>query len=287
MIQNLKTIRRHIQSVQRTQKVTRAMKQVAAAKLRPAQNKALQSRQYTENIYKVIKKISSRTGVQAPYLMRRPTDIKDIDILVITSDRGLCGGFNENLLLAVEETVLEHNSHGIEVTLVVSGRKGYGYLKKKYKNVLNVDDTKCAGEEEPAKCVSAFLVNRFEREISSGAVLMFNCFESTLTQKVTYWNFLPLYWHGVDVKYVPDYIYKPSKEATLDVLIKRMLTRSVEQAFWESRAAELAARMNAMGNATKNADDMIAHLTMEYHKARQNSITMELLDIVGGAEALR
>ncbi|MFH1873738.1 MAG: ATP synthase F1 subunit gamma [Pseudomonadota bacterium] len=286
-MQTLKGIRCHIQSVKRTQKVTRAMKQVAAAKLRPAQTKALQARKYTQNLYEVIKKISSRSGVLAPQLMRRASDIKDIDVLVITSDRGLCGGFNENLLWAVEDTVEEHNSHGIEVTLVVSGKKGYDYLKKRYDNILNIDDTRCAGEEEPARCVSAFLVDRFLREKSSGAVLMFNRFQSTLMQKVTYWNLLPLYWHGLDVKYVPDYIYEPSKEATLDVLIKNMLVRSVEQAFWESRAAELAARMTAMDNATKNADDMIAHLTLEYHKARQSSITMELLDIVGGAEALK
>lgn len=284
---SLKTIRRRIQSVKNTQKVTKAMKLVAAAKLKRAQRDALAARDYSDGIRGIVRRISMRAGSQAPPLMRRRDDIRSLDVLVVTSDRGLCGGFNENLLLSVLEGIHEHTSHGIDVRIFVVGKKGWQYLSRRYEKVERL----IKGDDESGGdfCgrIAAMLTKRFLSNESDGAYIVLNRFKSAARQEISYWNFLPLHWRGRMPDRLLDYIYEPARTPVIDALAERMLSRSVEQAMLESSAAELAARMVAMDNATKNADEMISHLTLEYHKARQSAITTELLDIVGGAEALR
>jgi F-type H+-transporting ATPase subunit gamma len=202
-------------------------------------------------------------------------------------DRGLCGGFNENLLAAVDEHIYEHTSHGINVSIFMAGRKGWDHLAGKYKLLTKVDNINPEFGKSTAERVTKLFAQRYLNRESAGAFLVFNRFESAVLQRVTIWNYLPLYWRMPEKEYAADYIFEPEREELLNQIIEESLVRSVEQAFLESRAAELAARMTAMDSATKNAEDMISHLTLEYHKARQQAITMELLDIVGGAEALK
>lgn len=286
-MQSLKIIRRRIQSVRNTQKVTRAMKLVAAARLKRAQREAIEAREYTEGLHGMIKRISMRAGPEAPPLMRRRKDIKNLDVLILTSDRGLCGGFNENLLIRVLDGVEEHASHGIDVNLFVVGKKGWQYLKRRYSKVERMMRADDENDAAFAGRTTAILTKRFLSYESDGAFIALNRFYSAARQEPTFWDFLPLHWRGRTPDRLLDYTYEPGRDIARDSLMRRMLARSIEQAMLESAAAEFAARMLAMDNATRNADEMISHLTLEYHKARQSSITAELLDIVGGAEALK
>jgi F-type H+-transporting ATPase subunit gamma len=268
------------------QKVTKAMKLVAAAKLRRAQKDALAARYYTHNLRDMIIKVSKKARDWAPMLMRRRSVISNIDCLVITSDRGLCGSFNENLVRALVEKGVEHISSGIGVNLFVSGKKGWQFLKSRHITAQKIEseDTSIEGF---ANYVTDLFVKRFLSGESDGAFIAFNRFISASRQQVTFWDHVPLHWRGTGTDRYIDYIYEPEREKVTEELIREMLSRLVVQAVLESNAAELAARMIAMDKATKNADDMISHLTLEYNKARQSAITSELLDIVGGAEALQ
>jgi F-type H+-transporting ATPase subunit gamma len=282
---SLKDIRRRIVAVRNTQKVTRAMKLVAAARLRRAQKKALEGRIYASAVYDTVARISRRLGVRAPDLWRRPKTLDVIDLIVITSNRGLCGGFNENLLREVEEGIADHVSHNIDVNIYVMGRKGYQYfLKHGYEpEMISVDTDR---ERIIAESIEA-MCERYISGKSSGCNLGFNRFISSARQKITFWNLLPLYHIGSQAERHLEYLYEPDREMALHDLSREMLKSSLRQALLESEASELAARMCAMDGATKNADEMIAHLTSVYNKARQESITSELIDIVNGAEALR
>jgi len=286
-MQSLKIIRRRIHSVRNTQKVTKAMKLVAAARLRRAQRTALAARSYTGELFEMIKRISRRAGPMAPPIMRRRKEIKNLDVLVFTSDRGLCGGFNENLLITVLDGIEQHISHGIGVNLFVIGKKGWLYLKKRYPSFEKIV---CLNDESGrafAERLTDMFIQRFLTNISDGAFLALNRFYSASQQKAVFWNFLPLHWRGFTPDRLLDYLYEPERDQMRAALTRHVLVRSIEQAMLESKAAELAARMIAMDSATKNAQEMISSLTLEYHKARQSAITAELLDIVGGAEALK
>lgn len=285
-MQSLKIVRRRIKSVKNMQKVTGAMKLVAAAKLRKAQKDALAARYYTHNLWDMIINVSKKAGIRAPMLMRRRGVISNIDCLIITSNKGLCGSFNENLVRALVEKGVEHISSGIGVNLFVSGKKGWQFLKSRRITAQKIEpeDTSIEGL---ANHVSEFFVKRFLSGESDGAFIAFNRFASASRQEVTFWDHVPLHWHGAGPERYVDYIYEPGQEEVTEELIKEMLSRLIVQAILESNAAELAARMLAMDKATKNADDMISHLTLQYNKARQSAITSELLDIVGGAEALQ
>lgn len=285
-MQSLKIVRNRIQSVKNMQKVTKAMKLVAAAKLKKAQRDALSARFYTDNLRDLIVGISKRAGFKAPILMRRRKALRNIDILTISSERGLCGTFNENLLRSVIDKTKDHMASGIQVNLFMFGKKGYQYCRGQRLNVIKVDGKEGENVEESAKRLAFLLTDRFLKQDSDGTYLAFNRFVSTAHQEVSFWDFLPLHWRGMGPDRYQDYIYEPDRKEIIPELTQEILTRSIYQAFLESNAAELAARMLAMDKATKNADDMISHLTLQYHKARQAAITSELLDIVGGAEAL-
>ncbi len=286
-MQSLKAIRRRIQSVKNTQKVTKAMKLVAAAKLKRAQREALSARDYTDSLRDTVRRISMRAGPGAPPIMRRRADIEKIDLLIFTSDRGLCGGFNENLLLRILSDVDEHISHGIDVQLFVIGKKGWQFLKKRKAKVERFVAANDEGGAAFVERIASVLTKRFLSRESDGAFMALNRFISAARQEPIYWDFLPLHWRGRMPDRLLDYQYEPDRDGAREMLCIEFLKRSIVQAMFETTASELAARMLAMDNATKNADDMISHLTLKYHKARQQAITAELLDIIGGANALR
>ena len=282
---SLKDIRRRIDASKGTQKVTRAMKLVAAAKLRGVQDKALAGKAYSSAIYDSVTRVSRRLGTLAPGLWRRPLSLDLIDVIVLTSDRGLCGGFNENLLRTLEEGIEDHVTHNIGVKLYVVGRKGFKYLEQRG---YDVELLELGGDREASidEVVERMCERYLSRE-SSGCNIGFNKFVSAGRQRITFWNMLPLYHIGDKSERFKEYAYEPDRDDALNALAKESLRSSLRQAILESEASEQAARMTAMDGATKNADDMIAHLTSVYHKARQEEITSELMDIVNGAEALR
>lgn len=279
----LKDTKRRIQAVRNTQKVTRAMKLVAAAKLKRAQQDVMDARSYSSEIYKTAIRVSCRLGANAPLMWRRPKSINCVDLIVITSNRGLCGGFNENLLRDVEEKVLNASSHNIETKLFVIGKKGSRYLSmRKYDIEIVPDET-----DELIDRVIDTTSKRYVFGGTAGAVVAFNKFVSAGNFRPTFWNLLPIHKRGASEIRNMEYIYEATRSDALNRLLKLTLNGSLKRALLESRAAELSARMTAMDNATRNADEMIGHLTSVYNKKRQEVITRELLDIVGGSEALK
>lgn len=282
---SLKDIRRRIQAVRGTQKVTRAMKLVAAAKLKRAEQAAVQARAYSSELHGAAMRVSARLGALAPPLWRRPKEISALDLVVVTSDRGLCGGFNENLLREVEDGIAALTAHGIAVKLFVIGRKGIRHLSKRGHHVEAVPTD--GGDDGRARWIASRLIERCREGASAGGNVAFNRFASAARQEPTFWNLLPLHRRGGAKEPRHEYLCEPMRAQALDSLLALALAAGIRQAILESRAAELAARMSAMDNATRNADEMIAHLTFVYNRARQEAITSELMDIVGGAEALK
>lgn len=282
---SLKDIRRRINAVRGTQKVTRAMKLIAAARLKRAQQRALDARTYASELRASALNISRRLGVNAPLFFQRPKEINHIDLVVVTSDRGLCGGFNENLLRAIDDEILNAREHNITTTLFVIGRKGIRYTKLKgydvHAVVLGNDTAKSAAE------LTGVLAERMRAGKSAGCNVAFNRMAGSSQHKIKFWNLLPLYQRGKSSERFLEYFYEPEREEVLENFCMESLKSSLSLAVLESNASELAARMTAMDSATKNAADMIMELTFEYNRRRQETITKELIDIVGGAEALK
>ncbi len=284
----LKDIRKRITSVKNTQKITRAMKLVAAARLRRSQDAAIQARSYADEMERLLYRISASVGEAAPPLMRRRSDVGSLDLLVISSDRGLCGGFNETLINRVADAVRIHERHGVKIQLFIYGRKGIEACRKRSLVIASAESLglEAMGIDRIHGIVDA-LVDRFLHRRSDGSFLVYNYFRSTAAHDVVFKDLLPFHQRRRDRAYQVEYLFEPSKEEILDEMIQLTLTAMLAQAFRESHVSELAARMMAMDAATKNADDMIDHLTMTYHRTRQGAITKELMDIVNGAEALR
>lgn len=283
---NLKAIRNRIASVRGTQKITRAMKMVAAAKLRRAQENILALRPYAKNTMAVLADVAALTGAEDhPLLARRNPD--RVMLVVLTSDRGLAGGFNSNINRSTEDYLKTHAGEHKEISLAVIGRKGRDYFKRRKVTIrheimgvfedLNWD--KAAG-------VARTIIHEYTQGDLDAVCLVYNEFKSIISQKVVVEPLLPIVPSGGGDNRV-EFIYEPSKEALLDRLLPMYVEVEVYRALLESVASEFGARMTAMDNATKNAADMIDSLTLQYNKARQASITNELLEVVAGAEALK
>ena len=281
---SLKDIRRRITAAKDTQKVIRAMKLVAAARLRRTQLRALNARSYAAGLHETVSRVSRRLGPRAPVLWARPQRIESLDILVVTSDRGFCGGFNENLLRVLEEGVQEQLAHNISVTFYVVGRQGLRYLTKRGYDVEEVPTA--GGSRMIASWVVSKMIGRYYDGESAGGYVIFNRFVSAAHHEIIFWNLLPIYRHGTEQERHMEYQYEPYRGSVLDYLCVEALISTIHQALLESQASELAARLMAMDAANRNAEEMIAHLTSVYNKRRQEEITSELLDVVGGAEAL-
>jgi F-type H+-transporting ATPase subunit gamma len=287
----LRDIRRRIRSVESTQKITRAMKLVAAAKLRRAQERLLAGRPYAIKMAQLLSSLVSRAeGDAHPLLVRRPAARKRL--VIITADKGLCGAFNSNILRASLAFLREQGD--TSVTLVVVGKKARDFYRRRQWEVKSemlgfFDRLTYSHAQE--------LADGLMQEYLGGEVdevhLLYNEFRSVAVQHVKREQLLP-----IEPGTTPegpagaegtggDYIYEPGPEAILAALLPRHVTTQVYRALMESVAGEYGARMTAMEAATKNAKEMIGVLTIQYNKARQERITKELLDIVGGAEALR
>jgi len=269
--------------------ITRAMEMVAAAKLKRSQDAAIASRPYTSKIKEVIASIASGTGdVKHPMLMNRP--VKKTAYLVISSDKGLAGGYNVNVFRKITAHIREKHQSAEEYVIFVIGRKGRDFFRKRnypvLQEVTNMPDTPIF---EDVKAIANATVKGFEDENYDELHLVYNEFHNAITQKPVIKQLLPLSQEELssESKGKAGYEYEPSAEEVLDVLLPRYAETLVYSALLESKASEFGARMTAMGSATKNAKKMIGELTLSYNRARQAAITQEISEIVGGANALQ
>ena len=283
----LRDIRRRIRSVQSTQKITRAMKLVAAAKLRRAQERIMSARPYAGKMAELLGNlVSGSDGAAHPLLEQREGPRRQI--VVVTADRGLAGAFNSNVLRRAVDFIRESNA--TEVTLVVVGRKARDFFRRR---PYTVKRDMLGFWDRLAYAHAAELADYFMQQYLAGEVdevhLLYNEFRSVALQRPVRQLLLPIPRTAEgDGEAAPvDYIYEPGPAAILNDLLPRHVRMQVYRALMESLAGEYGARMTAMEAATKNAKDMIDVLTVQYNKARQEKITKELLDIVGGAEALK
>jgi len=285
---SLKDIRKRIASVKSTQKITRAMKLVAAARLRRAQENIVKARPYAIKLHEMISELALRADAEDHPLLavREP---RKIMVVVLTSDRGLCGAFNTNILRTLEGKRRELAETHEEVRLAVVGRKGRDYLKHRSIEIHTyfpgLDVTTAL---DRAKEISDGIIEDFLDDNLDMVYLLYNEFKSAMSQRIVLEQLLPIVPLELDESEGSniDFVYEPSKVELLETIMPMYVHVETYRACLESTASEFGARMTAMENATNNASEMISSLTLEYNKARQSSITRELLDIVGGAEAL-
>ena len=286
---NLRAIRKRITSVKSTQQITRAMKVVSAVKLRRAQDGINAARPYARKMREVVQAVAGRAGADAhPLLTAR--EAKKLALLVVTSDRGLCGSFNAGLSRAVYRFLNEHRGAYEEITLFVVGRKGRDFfrrreipIRKEYLGVLGAVSRHHA-ETIANDLAGGFLAGEFDE-----VQIAFNEFRSAISQIVRFEKMFPIALEssgktgGDEV----DYLYEPSREEILAKLLPKYVQTMILRVLLESVAGEHGARMTAMDSATNNSVDMISRLTLQMNRARQATITTELTEIVSGAEALK
>ena len=282
----LKAIRRRVSSVRNIQQITKAMKMVSAARLRRAQEAALAARPYAEKLEAVLQNLAAQSQALAhPLLTAR--EEKNIDLLLITSDRGLCGGFNANLVRAAEAFAREHPGQKVILSLV--GRRGFDHFKRRSVTIAE-QHINLFGRLTPtlAHEIGTRMRQRFLNGETDGVYVLYARFRSALVQVPTIDRVLPITAKERSAAQAPlEYLYEPEPQALLESLLTRYIDMLIYRAMLESIASEHGARMTAMDNATNNAVDMIDRLTLDMNRARQSSITRELLEIVSTGEALK
>jgi F-type H+-transporting ATPase subunit gamma len=288
---SLKDLKNRIGSVKSTQKITSAMKMVAAAKLRKAQEQALASRPYTSLMDKVVSKIASKTSGNTIDLLTGKTDNKTHLIVVFSADRGLCGGFNGSITRAVRAEIKKLEEDGITVKLLMVGKKSADALNREFGHLFveRIDGNSAKPNYTDAEIIAKKIISLFEDNQFGVCKVIFNKFVSAITQEVTFKSLIPADIQETETDEVDSnsiYEFEPSEEEILNDLLPRNLATQLFSSQMESTASELAARMTAMDNATRNAGDMIDNLTLQYNRTRQAVITKELIEIISGAEAL-
>lgn len=287
---SLKTIRNRIRSVKSTQQITRAMKMISAARLRRAQEAVTAARPYAQKMDLVLKGVASRADLSGhPLLSPRPK--KKVELVVLTSDRGLCGGFNANIIRGAQRFLMEHAGEFESITLRTLGRKGYEFFRRR-EVAIRKDHAGLLTKLNfgAAEGLARELTELYQSGEVDAVYLIYNEFISAVSQKVTTEQLLPIAAPQVDEKKAGsavEYLYEPNRDQLLADLLPRFLATKVWRAMLESVASEHGARMSAMDNATSNAKDMIGKLTLQYNRTRQAAITKELMEIVSGAEALK
>jgi len=286
---NLKEVRIRIQSVISTQQITKAMKMVAAAKLRKAQDRAVQLRPYSQQLNGILDNVLAATeNSESVFSTKR--EPKKILLVVVTSDRGLCGGFNTNIFKGVQsliqEKYLSQQANG-DLTLLCIGRKGRDYFKKRnYKVIEDFADMLATLTFATARQAAELTMNGFLGGTFDVVEIVYNEFKNVATQIVRQEQFLPLVDKKVEKTSNTDYTFEPNKNDIIQDLLPKALRIHFYKALLESNASEQGARMTAMDKATENAGELLKELKLTYNRTRQAAITKEILEIVGGAEAL-
>ena len=285
----LKDIKRKITAVHKTRQITRAMNMVAASKFKAAQARMENFRPYALKFMEVLSSLALRVDARSNPLLavREP---KRIRAICMTSDRGLCGGFNSNLIKATERFIREKKVEGREVELIPVGRKGRDFFRRKLKTTHARVDVFSRFDMSLAVKISADVIPPFVSEEYDELYLLYNEFVNVAVHRPSVVRLFPLPSIGREEEIEPDkrldYIYEPSEEVLLEKLLPMYVHVLIYRALVETSAGENGARMVAMDNATRNCEELIQTLTLKYNKVRQSAITAELMDIVGGTEAL-
>ncbi len=285
----LRDIKLRIKGVRNTQQITKAMKMVAAAKLRRAHEGILNARPYARKISTMLSHlVTEEDKVENPFIS--PREIKNVAVVVVTADRGLCGAFNTNIIKESVKYIENLRSESLNPVVYCIGKKGYDFFNKqnydltghttgifnllKYESALSVSQ----------KLIEMFLDGKVDR-----VIIIYNEFKSVIQQRIVTEQFLPVpvEKEKEDVKVKPYYIYEPDQQSIFNYLLPKHLKAQMWRIFLESNAAELGARMTAMDNATTNAKELIRTLQLKYNRERQAAITKEILEIVSGANALK
>ena len=284
---NLKEIKSRITSVKSTIQITSAMKMVSAAKLKKAQDAIIQLRPYSNKLTEIMSSVSSASEDSSQNKYSEVREVNKILLVPITSNRGLCGGFNANIIKTTIEIEKELNSKS-ELTILSIGKKSSEFFKKNKYNVHSThDDVFQDVNYEDVSKIAELTLNDFANENFDKVILVYNQFKNAATQIVMQEDFLPLNkTQSENSQEAVDYIYEPGKDEILNELIPKSLKTQLFKAILDSNASEHGARMTAMHKATDNATELKNELTLSYNKARQAAITGEILEIVGGAEAL-
>ena len=288
----LRDIKNRINGVQNTQKITNAMKMVAAAKLRRAQENVINARPYANEISRMLSHLVTEYDKNTnPYIVSRK--VENAAVVVVTADRGLCGAFNTNLIKeAVRYINEELNSENINPYLFCMGKKGYDYFNKRNYNIVsNKTGIFSSLSYGSVNSIAQELINGFIGGQFDRVVIIYNEFKSIISQKIVVSQFLPVPINNNDSdKNKPalnNYIYEPDQKSIFNFLLPKHLKAQLWRVLLESNAAELGAKMTAMDNATTNAKELIRTLRIKYNKERQAAITKEILEIVSGANALK
>ena len=282
---NLKEIRNRINSVSSTMQITSAMKMVSAAKLKKAQDAITAMRPYAEKLTELIQNISSTLEGDAAGVFAEQREVNKVLVVVITSNRGLCGAFNANAIKATRN-LIDVTYAGKQVEVITVGKKGYDILSKSEVILENRSDLYDALTFANVEVIAQKIMDAFINETYDRVEIVYNQFKNAGTQVVQVEQFLPLKPIEQTSAASVDYIYEPSKEEIIQNLIPTSLKTQMFKAVLDSNAAEHGARMTAMHKATDNATELRDQLKLTYNKARQAAITNEILEIVGGAEAL-
>jgi F-type H+-transporting ATPase subunit gamma len=281
---NLKEIRNRISSVSSTMQITSAMKMVSAAKLKKAQDAITAMRPYADKLTELLQNFSSNLDADNGSVFTKNREIKNILIVAITSNRGLCGAFNSNIIKQVNELAKNYTKGNVSVMAI--GKKANDSLSKEFKILSNeskiFDDLNFSNVAQ----IAQVLMNKFKDGSVDKIELVYNKFKNAATQVVTTEQFLPIVTSNDQINNNQDYIFEPSKVEIVKTLIPKSLKTQLFKAIRDSFASEHGARMTAMHKATDNATELRDQLKLTYNKARQAAITNEILEIVGGAEAL-
>ncbi len=285
---NLKDIKKRIGSVKNTQQITKAMKMVSAAKLRRSQEAVVAARPYADKIGEVLSSLAAREDTEAHPLLEARAKGRSL-VVLMTADRGLCGGFNGNVSKAAERFV-KNNPEGYEaIDLMIIGRKGNEYLKNRCgENIVKVHQNIGVISYSTAALLGQEVVKMYADETYDAVYIIYNAFQSAIAQEVTINQLLPIVPKEVEEGvHVAQYIYEPGRGEVLEQLLPKHVEVQIFRALLESVASEHGARMSAMDSASKNASEMIGKLTLQYNRARQAAITSELMEIISGAESIK
>ena len=290
---SLDELKKRISSVKSTQKITKAMKMVAAAKLRRAQESAEKGRPYSDKMNNIILNLSNNiTDIEnSPRLLAGTGESKVYLCVVMTSDRGLCGGFNTNIIKKAKSYFQKITSEGKTLKIITVGSKGYDQLKRVYKNniieKISFKESKNANYYDADK-VGKIIINKFEKKEFDVCTIFYNQFKNVITQIPQEQQIIPLKSSKrVEENSAQDnYEFEPEEDEILNNLLPKNISTQIFKAMLENSASEQGSRMSAMDNATRNAGEMVDRLTIEYNRSRQAAITKELIEIISGAESL-
>ncbi|MEM8964881.1 MAG: ATP synthase F1 subunit gamma [Bacteroidota bacterium] len=288
---SLKEVKNRIATVKSTQQITKAMKMVAASKLRRAQDRLLQMRPYAYKLTQLLTNVSSNLSEDNISEYAEPRDIKNVLLVAFSSDRGLCGAFNANLFRNTRQFIsdeYEFYERNNRLSIMTVGQKSFDYYKRRGYNLRNdYKDLLAASTFENARHAAEYVMKLYREGEVDKVILVYNQFKNVATQIPTFEQFLPVEdTSGDDQPTSIDYIYEPSETFIVEELIPQSLKVQFYKALLESNAAEQGARMTAMDQATENAGELLKDLRLTYNRTRQAAITKEILEIVAGADAL-